>query len=87
MPYDDYHEVCVWFINLSDNELFTILGWTGNDCSIVACEKDCSGNGYCNGTGRDIPECECFDVRSYLFCVNSKYVFLYRNQNARINVA
>ena len=39
-----------------------IPGWTGDGCEIPDCPGGCEGNGFCNGTDRDIPECDCKDV-------------------------
>jgi hypothetical protein len=37
-------------------------GWTGAACDVPDCAGGCMGNGFCNGTGRDIPECQCLQV-------------------------
>ena len=37
-------------------------GWTGDACHVPDCADDCRGHGVCNGTDRDVPECQCFQV-------------------------
>lgn len=41
---------------------YLYLGWTGVACDIPDCPEGCKGNGFCNGTGRAVPECECLEV-------------------------
>lgn len=39
-----------------------VAGWTGDACDIPDCPGGCEGNGFCNGTDRDIPVCDCKTV-------------------------
>lgn len=51
------------------------LGWTGVACDIPDCPEGCKGNGFCNGTGRAVPECECLEVDiKWYKNDNSKYI-------------
>lgn len=52
--------------------LYFISGWTGDSCDIPDCPGGCEGNGFCNGTDRDIPECDCKDV-STLYKTNLQF--------------